>query len=280
MGSFQHSMDFLLFQFGLCAFKYDQTDSKYPKGIHVETLETEKKERHIVISKVDEEERKRREQEKYAKEQDIINNTSLAELEKRLKETPFDPPKVESAEGFPSYDTASEQLHEAGYDAYITGLCFLSMANYLALFLAVRLPAAKVGAAIGGLEQEGQRHMEVDSKELEVQELASNTEVVFQEVTEMRICASRSQGMKIPEGLVQVLLQGQGSFHGLLGFTPLVLRWLLHILEEHHPPHPPHPEEPLGALALLLGQLSEEVAHALQSHVILIEIVTQREKWV
>lgn len=26
--------------------------------------------------------------------QDIINNTSLAELEKRLKETPFDPPKV------------------------------------------------------------------------------------------------------------------------------------------------------------------------------------------
>ncbi|KAB0346796.1 hypothetical protein FD754_011653, partial [Muntiacus muntjak] len=62
---------------------------------------------------------------------DIINNTSLAELEKRLKETPFNPPKVESAEGFPSYDTASEQLHEAGYDAYITGLCFISMANYL-----------------------------------------------------------------------------------------------------------------------------------------------------
>ncbi|XP_052615523.1 poly(A)-specific ribonuclease PARN isoform X2 [Peromyscus californicus insignis] len=181
----------------------------YPKGIHVETLETEKKERHIVISKVDEEERKRREQEKYAKEQeelndavgfsrvihaiansgklvvghnmlldvmhtihqfycplpadlnefkemttcvfprlldtklmastqpfkDIINNTSLAELEKRLKETPFDPPKVESAEDFPSYDTASEQLHEAGYDAYITGLCFLSMANYLGSLL-------------------------------------------------------------------------------------------------------------------------------------------------
>ncbi|KAL4685997.1 hypothetical protein H8959_001594, partial [Pygathrix nigripes] len=66
---------------------------------------------------------------------DIINNTSLAELEKRLKETPFNPPKVESAEGFPSYDTASEQLHEAGYDAYITGLCFISMANYLGSFL-------------------------------------------------------------------------------------------------------------------------------------------------
>uniref|UniRef100_A0A8C6A1B4 Poly(A)-specific ribonuclease PARN n=1 Tax=Marmota marmota marmota TaxID=9994 RepID=A0A8C6A1B4_MARMA len=164
-----------------------------------------KKERYIVISKVDEEERKKREQQKHAKEQeelndavgfsrvihaiansgklvighnmlldvmhtvhqfysplpavtldlftvccllmmkccasllphlqDIINNTSLAELEKRVKETPFSPPKVESAEGFPSYDTASEQLHEAGYDAYITGLCFISMANYLGSFL-------------------------------------------------------------------------------------------------------------------------------------------------
>uniref|UniRef100_A0A2K5I2Z0 Poly(A)-specific ribonuclease PARN n=1 Tax=Colobus angolensis palliatus TaxID=336983 RepID=A0A2K5I2Z0_COLAP len=193
---------------------YQTLSWKYPKGIHVETLETEKKERYIVISKVDEEERKRREQQKHAKEQeelndavgfsrvihaiansgklvighnmlldvmhtvhqfycplpadlsefkemttcvfprlldtklmastqpfkDIINNTSLAELEKRLKETPFNPPKenfflffLESAEGFPSYDTASEQLHEAGYDAYITGLCFISMANYLGM---------------------------------------------------------------------------------------------------------------------------------------------------
>ncbi|XP_029417858.1 poly(A)-specific ribonuclease PARN isoform X2 [Nannospalax galili] len=187
---------------------YQTLSWKYPKGIHVETLETEK-ERYIVISKVDEEERKRREQEKHTKEQEelndavgfsrvihaiansgklvighnmlldvmhtihqfycplpadlndfkemttcvfprlldtklmastqpfkaIINNTSLAELEKRLKETPFNPPKVESAEGFPSYDTASEQLHEAGYDAYITGLCFISMADYLGSLL-------------------------------------------------------------------------------------------------------------------------------------------------
>ncbi|XP_007950001.1 poly(A)-specific ribonuclease PARN [Orycteropus afer afer] len=114
---------------------YQTLSWKYPKGIHVETLETEKKERYIVISKVDEEERQRREQQKHAREQDIITNTSLAELEKRLKETPFNPPEVESAEDFPSYDTASEQLHEAGYDAYITGLCFISMANYLGSFL-------------------------------------------------------------------------------------------------------------------------------------------------
>uniref|UniRef100_A0A3Q4GHQ7 Poly(A)-specific ribonuclease PARN n=1 Tax=Neolamprologus brichardi TaxID=32507 RepID=A0A3Q4GHQ7_NEOBR len=181
----------------------------FPKGLHVETVETEKKERYIQISKVDEEERKRREQQKLEKEQEelndavgfsrvihaisksgklvvghnmlldvmhtihqfycplpedlqdfkevtmcvfprlldtklmastqpfkeLITNTSLAELEKQLKENPFKSPQVETAEGFPSYDTAQEQLHEAGYDAYITGLCFIAMANYLGSFL-------------------------------------------------------------------------------------------------------------------------------------------------
>ncbi|XP_068100842.1 LOW QUALITY PROTEIN: poly(A)-specific ribonuclease PARN [Hyperolius riggenbachi] len=188
---------------------YQTLNWKYPRGTHVETVESEKKERYIVISKVDEEERRKKEQEKQAKEQEelndavgfsriihaisssgklvvghnmlldvmhtihqffcqlpdelnefkeitncvfprvldtklmattqpfkeIIYNTSLAELEKRLKEAPFKPPKVESAESFSSYTTDSEHLHEAGYDAFITGLCFVSMANYLGTFL-------------------------------------------------------------------------------------------------------------------------------------------------
>lgn len=45
---------------------------------------------------------------------------------------------VECPEDFQSYDTSSEQLHEAGYDAYITGLCFISMANYLGKCVCVR----------------------------------------------------------------------------------------------------------------------------------------------
>lgn len=188
---------------------YQTLNWKFPKGLHVETVETDKKERYIQVSKVDEEERKRREQQKQEREQEELNdavgfsrvihaisksgklvvghnmlldvmhtihqfycplpedlpdfkevtmcvfprlldtklmastqpfkemitNTSLAELEKQLKESPFKSPQVETAEGFPSYDTAQEQLHEAGYDAYITGLCFISMANYLGSFL-------------------------------------------------------------------------------------------------------------------------------------------------
>uniref|UniRef100_A0A8C2W9W7 Poly(A)-specific ribonuclease (deadenylation nuclease) n=1 Tax=Cyclopterus lumpus TaxID=8103 RepID=A0A8C2W9W7_CYCLU len=155
---------------------YQTLNWKFPKGIHVETVETEKKERYIQVIKVDDEERKRREQQKREREQEelndavgfsrvihaisksgklvvghnmlldvmhtihqfycplpeeLITNTSLAELEKQVKESPFKSPQVETAEGFHSYDTAQQQLHEAGYDAYITGLCFVSMANYL-----------------------------------------------------------------------------------------------------------------------------------------------------
>uniref|UniRef100_A0A8C1LRA3 Poly(A)-specific ribonuclease PARN n=1 Tax=Cyprinus carpio TaxID=7962 RepID=A0A8C1LRA3_CYPCA len=170
---------------------YQTLNSKYPKGLHVETLETEKKERFIQISKVDEEERRRREQQKQQREQEELNdavgfsrviraisksgklvvghnmlldvmhtihqfcgplpeelddfkevamsvfpsNTSLAELHKQLRETPFRSPTTECPEGLQSYDTSTEQLHEAGYDAFITGLCFISMANYLGSFL-------------------------------------------------------------------------------------------------------------------------------------------------
>ncbi|KAJ8386172.1 hypothetical protein AAFF_G00175960 [Aldrovandia affinis] len=193
---------------------YQTLNWKYSKGLHVETLENEKKERYILISRVDDKERKQREKQKKEREQEelndavgfsrvihaisksvklvvghnmlldvmhtihqfycalpehlnefkevtmcvfprlldtklmastqpfkeLITNTSLAELEKRLKESPFKPPKVESAEGFPRYDTAAERLHEAGYDAYITGLCFISMANYLGAFLTPAKP--------------------------------------------------------------------------------------------------------------------------------------------
>ncbi|KAM3916669.1 poly(A)-specific ribonuclease PARN [Leptodactylus fuscus] len=188
---------------------YQTMNWKFPRGTHVETVESPNNERHMVITKVDDDERKTKELQKKAKEQEelndavgfsrviqavsssgklvighnmmldvmhtinqfycqlpedmeefkrltncvfprvldtklmastqpfkaIISHTVLAELEKRLQMAPFKPPNVESAEGFPSYDTGAGQLHEAGYDAYITGLCFITMADYLGTFL-------------------------------------------------------------------------------------------------------------------------------------------------
>ncbi|RVE75936.1 hypothetical protein OJAV_G00003710 [Oryzias javanicus] len=53
---------------------YQTLSWKFPKGLHVETMETEKKERFIQVSKVDEEERKRREQQKLEREQEELND--------------------------------------------------------------------------------------------------------------------------------------------------------------------------------------------------------------
>ncbi|XP_013416791.1 poly(A)-specific ribonuclease PARN-like [Lingula anatina] len=65
---------------------------------------------------------------------DWIINTTLGDLRKLLENKPFEKPVVESAEGFPAYTTDNEQLHEAGYDAFITGLCFIGMSKYLGTF--------------------------------------------------------------------------------------------------------------------------------------------------
>ena len=43
---------------------------------------------------------------------------------------PFVIPEIEAVEGR-SYSTSSTKFHEAGYDAYITGLCFIALTNYL-----------------------------------------------------------------------------------------------------------------------------------------------------
>lgn len=86
-------------------------------------------------------------------------------------------------------------------------------------------------------------------------------DVVFQEVTELRVCVGKTQGMNIPEFLAQVLLQDQGRFPGLLCFIPLFLRWLLHIIKEFMAPlFILQLEETLGALVVLLCQFKEEVA--------------------
>lgn len=39
--------------------------------------------------------------------------------------------KIHPDEDSKGYDLEQNLLHEAGYDAYITGLCFISMCKYL-----------------------------------------------------------------------------------------------------------------------------------------------------
>lgn len=66
-------------------------------------------------------------------------------------------------------------------------------------------------------------------------------EVDLQEVTEMRVCVGRTQGLQIQKGLV--LFQGDSGFCGIPGVIPITLG---HFLKEstssgdaRQPPEPP-----------------------------------------
>nr|XP_034830516.1 poly(A)-specific ribonuclease PARN-like isoform X1 [Maniola hyperantus] len=62
---------------------------------------------------------------------DKVNSSVLHHLLATLSEAPFALPEVESEEGR-GYSRADDKHHEAGYDAYVTGLCFLAMHAHLA----------------------------------------------------------------------------------------------------------------------------------------------------
>nr|KAG5710413.1 hypothetical protein BaRGS_022231 [Batillaria attramentaria] len=145
-----------------------QTIRSQFSSVHLETRTGEKKERFIVVTRVaSEEELKKKEKDKqnaeimeleeavgFAKvmklisQSEVISNTSLEELRKSLDKKPFTPAKVELAEEFKRYENATEMYHEAGYDAFVTGCLFATMANYLGTFQdpvqPVVLPSSKL----------------------------------------------------------------------------------------------------------------------------------------
>ena len=187
---------------------YQTAKQRFKAGIHMEAAMNEKKERFIVVTKVNEDEKKKMEEEKQAKEQELIENavgfsqvvkmisqsgklvvghnmfldlihiidqflcplpehfedfkatisavfprlvdtkvmantqpfrdlipsSVLADLVKHVSKKPFQKVTVQFDEGFSHYGESDEKAHEAGYDAYITGLAFISMSNYLGSF--------------------------------------------------------------------------------------------------------------------------------------------------
>ncbi|OWF39732.1 Poly(A)-specific ribonuclease PARN [Mizuhopecten yessoensis] len=169
---------------------YQSLRAQFPSGIHLETQTGEKKERHVLVTRIkSEDDMKRRETEKQAAEvgklvvghnmmldlihtlhqffyplpesyaefkdmslsafpklldtklmastspfKERIMNTTLADLQKILEVKPFQKPQVEMPEKFTKYSVEKGPLHEAGYDAYLTGICFICMSNYLGTF--------------------------------------------------------------------------------------------------------------------------------------------------
>jgi len=61
---------------------------------------------------------------------DLVSSSNLNLLLDIVSKPPFSIPDVEPVDGR-SYSVLTEKSHEAGYDAYITGLCFIALSNYL-----------------------------------------------------------------------------------------------------------------------------------------------------
>lgn len=60
-----------------------------------------------------------------------VPTSRLDLLLEALHEEPFSVPVIDNVEGR-SYSLGSnEKLHEAGYDAFITGVCFIGLINHL-----------------------------------------------------------------------------------------------------------------------------------------------------
>ena len=187
---------------------YQTAKQRFKAGIHMESSTNDKKERFIVVTKVSEDEKKKLEEAKQAKEQELIDNavgfsqvvkmisqsgklvvghnmfldllhvidqflcpppelfgdfkatinavfprlvdtkvmantqpfkdlipsSVLADLAKHVSTKPFKKPGVLFDEQCSCYSDSQEKPHEAGYDAYITGLSFIAMTNYLGSF--------------------------------------------------------------------------------------------------------------------------------------------------
>jgi len=62
-----------------------------------------------------------------------IFNSSLEELHKAVTLPPYNLPPVPPKYSGSGYKADSNNYHEAGFDAYITGLCFIAMSNRLGL---------------------------------------------------------------------------------------------------------------------------------------------------
>ncbi|KAJ9589498.1 hypothetical protein L9F63_017315, partial [Diploptera punctata] len=60
-----------------------------------------------------------------------INSNVLEHLHKTLSEKPFKMFTAECEMDGCGYSSVNEKYHEAGYDAYITGLCYIAMANHI-----------------------------------------------------------------------------------------------------------------------------------------------------
>lgn len=99
--------------------------------------------------------------------------------------------------------------------------------------------------------------------------------VSLQEVAELRIVVTRSNGVNLQQIRIHRLLELQRRSHGLQGRSPLVLGWFRHGLQQDATStHVLVLHQPLGVLTLLVGSLLEELVQSGESNVVPVEVVS------
>ena len=79
-----------------------------------------------------------------------ILNSSLEELFKAVQQSPYSLPRLTARSAELGYSQAAEKYHEAAYDAFVTGLCFISMSNRFTVVLILKSRSYR-GFSVSGL---------------------------------------------------------------------------------------------------------------------------------
>jgi len=97
--------------------------------------------------------------------------------------------------------------------------------------------------------------------------------LALQEVSQLGVVVTVGLLVQLQQGLMDLLLQLEGSFHGGEGGSPLVCPGLGNVLEDDTPTSPVLVLDELhGVLAFLLGVLTEPLGEPVQCHVIAIKV--------
>jgi poly(A)-specific ribonuclease len=74
---------------------------------------------------------------------DIFSSSVLNQVYERLKQKPFLPVEIEWENQYQTYDLENGKEHEAAYDSFLTGYCFLVMLQYLKVPLEMKFEKRK-----------------------------------------------------------------------------------------------------------------------------------------
>ncbi|GFU04758.1 poly(A)-specific ribonuclease PARN [Nephila pilipes] len=115
---------------------YETVQQKHKTGLEMSSKVTENtNQRYITILKCSDQDKLNKIDEQEINDLPFLESTGLSEIFRLVKGKSFELPAIEIEEGFKGYNLNSEKYHEAGYDAFLAGLCYIAMTQKLGTLL-------------------------------------------------------------------------------------------------------------------------------------------------